>query len=127
MYSCLGHFIPAGTKLHPFYFEMHHDETFWGDPFTFRPERFIAEDGSLIPGDHHLRKHLMAFGNGPRVCVGEAFAVKRLFVFTTTLVQAFDLDFGEKIVSCDCRKYDLSVMMSQPPYGIKLIPRKVNY
>lgn len=35
------------------------DETFWGDPNVFRPERFLSKDGQIVPTER-----LLTFGIG---------------------------------------------------------------
>ena len=121
-----GYHIPAGTIVIPLYWSLHHDEKFWNDPWVFRPERFLSEDGTLLPNDHSNRKHLMPFGAGTRSCVGEVFALKRLFVFATSLVQSFDLIPGEVVTSCDPRTYSFSNILRPMSYSIRLIPRDIN-
>jgi cytochrome P450 len=63
-----GYAVPAGTKVVPLFWALHHDESYWGDPWVFRPERFLDDGGRLVTLDHTNRKHLMAFGSGLRVC-----------------------------------------------------------
>ncbi len=83
--------IPKGTIVVINLWTLHHDETFWHDPDVFRPERFLDEDGQLLPPDHPNRKHLMPFGAGPRVCLGEVFAMTRLFLWTAAIVNKFEI------------------------------------
>ena len=44
---------------------MQHNDTVWGDPYIFRPERWIE--------DPDIRKYMMIFGHGTRVCVRSLF------------------------------------------------------
>ena len=81
--------IPKGTVFIINMWSLHHEKAFWGDPEKFRPERFLDEDGELLAADHPNRKHLVPFGAGPRVCVGEMFAMARLFLWTSALVNKF--------------------------------------
>ena len=118
-----GHHIPAGTIVAPLFWSLHHDEKFWNDPWEFQPERFLDDDGSLLPNDHPRRKHLMPFGAGTRVCIGEVFALKRLFVFATSLVQSFDLLPGKISSPCDSRTYSFAVILRPKPYSIRLVLR----
>ena len=106
---------------------LHNDETFWGDPKAFRPERFLDDSGNLLPPDNPHRKHLLPFGAGHRVCVGEVFAIKRLFIFATSLVQAFDLEPADEMVPCDNASLMDGVILSPKSYNVKLIKRKINF
>ncbi len=78
--------IPKGTIMMINTWALHHDESFWKDPEAIRPERFLDEEGQLLPPDHPNRKHVLPFGAGPRVCLGEVFARTRLFLWTTAVV-----------------------------------------
>ncbi len=83
--------IPKGTFVRVNIWTLHHDEEFWGDPDVIRPERFLDDDGQLVPPDHPNRKHLLPFGAGPRVCLGEVFAMTRLFLWTAAVINKFEI------------------------------------
>ena len=83
--------IPKGTSLIINAWTLHHDQSFWQDPAEIRPERFLDQDGNLLPPDHPNRKHLLPFGAGPRVCLGEVFAMTRLFLWTAAIVNKFEI------------------------------------
>ena len=119
-----GYKIPVGTTVVPLLPAVLHDKTFWGDPENFRPERFLDENSNLLLADHPIRKHMLQFGAGPRVCIGEAFALKRLFIFLTSIIQSFDLEPGsDLLVPCDYASYRNGGILFQQPYLIKLHPR----
>ena len=61
------HKIPAGTYVMLNLWGLHHDEELWDEPFTFKPERFLDEEGKLVPADHPNRRRLLPFGAGQRV------------------------------------------------------------
>ncbi len=86
--------IPAGTLVVANIWTLHHDEKFWGDPEVFRPERFLDNDGELVPPDHPNRKHLLPFGAGRRVCLGEVFAMTRLFLWSADAINKFEITPG---------------------------------
>ena len=115
--------LPAETPVICLVSALHHDESFWGDPKTFRPERFLDDNGDIIPAEDPRRKRLLPFGAGNRVCVGEAFAMKRLFIFVATLVQAFDLESAGDDVPCGYDSFIDGVVLSPQSYSVKLIPR----
>ncbi len=87
--------IPKGTDVMINTWALHHDESFWGDPDIFRPERFLDDVGELLPPDHPNRKQLLPFGAGPRVCLGEAFAMARLFLWTAAVVRKFKITVAQ--------------------------------
>jgi cytochrome P450 family 135 len=75
--------LPAGTKVYPGIALVHTREDLYGDPHTFRPERFL-EDGvesySWIP-----------FGGGIRRCIGAALAQAEMAEVLRVGVTALEL------------------------------------
>lgn len=47
--------VEPGTQVWTNFWAIHHDPEIWGDPWTFRPERFI-EDGELVKPSHITRR-----------------------------------------------------------------------
>lgn len=60
-----------------------YEESFWGDPDCFRPERFLTTDGL----DRSKCNRVVAFGIGRRKCVGEEIVRMSMFLLFTTLLQ----------------------------------------
>ena len=116
--------LPKGTNILPNVWSLHHDEKFWGDPWQFRPERFLDAQGMVLPADHENRKHLLPFGAGSRVCVGEVFAMTRMFLYIASVLQHFTIKPapGEK-VTCDPRDYILGIALSPPDFEVCFSPR----
>lgn len=82
----MGYDVPKGTFMVPGLYAFHNDKDLWGDPQTFRPERFLV-DGKLS-----LKKDIsLPFGAGKRLCAGETFARNTFFLFITALCQNFNL------------------------------------
>lgn len=46
--SINGYHIPKGIFGIVSIYSIHMNESFWGDPFTFRPERFLDGNGQII-------------------------------------------------------------------------------
>jgi len=87
---------------------VHHDETFWEDPYRFSPERFLdAESGQLVTPEDQRRRRLLSFSGGPRACPGERVAMARLFLAAVILVQRCIVlpDNCAPQVSCDPRTF----------------------
>ena len=120
-----GYTVPAGTIVVPLLTAILHDEKVWGDPEVFRPERFLDEKGNLLPADHPTRKHMLQFGAGTRVCVGETFALKRLFILLVSIVQSFDIrEAAGTLVPCNFASHKNGGILSQQPYAVKLVARQ---
>ncbi len=118
--------IPKGTTFIINMWSLHHEKAFWRDPEKFRPERFLDEDGEFLVADHPNRKHLLPFGAGPRVCIGEVFAMARLFLWTSALVNEFIITTGS---GCDPewmdpdRHEEDSVVLRPLPCDVIFTPR----
>ncbi|KAM3864810.1 cytochrome P450 2U1 [Diretmus argenteus] len=85
-----GYTIPKGTVIVPNLWSVHRDPTVWDDPDTFKPARFLDDEGKL------LRKEcFIPFGIGRRVCMGEQLAKMELFLMFTSLMQAFKFSLPE--------------------------------
>ena len=69
-----GHVIPAGSGLVASTERLGRDPTAWGpDPDAFCPERFLPGHPSFRPPE--AGRAYMAFGAGPRSCVGQQLAL----------------------------------------------------
>lgn len=132
-----GHKVPRDTEVLCNLWAVMHDETLWDEPWRFRPERFLTEDGSaVVPPEHPNRRHLIAFGAGPRHCIGEVFALSRLFLIVTSLLRDFDLlrpghddrrgtaaaADEAQLVPCDPRSYSLGIALYPQSYKLRLVP-----
>ncbi|XP_076179803.1 cytochrome P450 enzyme phantom [Ptiloglossa arizonensis] len=78
--------VPKGTMLVPMQWAVHTDPAYWKDPLEFRPERFLAEDGSFFKPEAFL-----PFQIGKRVCLGEELARMMLFLFASRILRALKL------------------------------------
>ena len=78
--------IPGGTKLFISILGMHHDPAFWGkDANEFNPGRF--SEGIAKAAKHPFA--YLPFGTGPRICVGQNFAVMEAKVVLAMVLQRF--------------------------------------
>jgi len=75
--------FPKGTVVVPFFFGVHRDKNLWEDATSFRPERFI-EDTRLAKS-----KKYFPFGAGPRMCIGNSFALAEISYFLHYFFQIF--------------------------------------
>ena len=115
--------IPAGTEVIPHLWSIHHSEDLWQEPFHFDPNRFLDSSGKLVGPDHPNRKHVMAFGAGHRVCVGEVFAMSRMFLILSRLVQTFHVlpeTTVNKQPSCDPRDMIFGSVLASKDFKVRL-------
>jgi cytochrome P450 len=59
--------IPEGTNIGVNTYSMHHNEAYFPEPWTFRPERFL-EEGDCVCSD--IKTAFMPFSFGSRGCAG---------------------------------------------------------
>ncbi|BFZ07290.1 hypothetical protein BsWGS_10329 [Bradybaena similaris] len=125
-----GMTIPKNTMIliNMWYFQ--HNEDIFEDPWRFKPERFLDNQGRLLPIDHPVRKSVLAFGAGLRSCPGEIFARSRVFMFLTNILQKYDVLPPEngKLVPADFNTDSDEVkgfIRQVQPFKCRLQPRHV--
>ena len=104
---------------------IHHDKKVWGDPWNFRPERWLDSNGELLSHDHDLRKAWVAFSIGRRACPGETLAETRIFLYLTNVLQKFEIEppSSERIPNVDPRSYAPGGAIRVEKYLCKARPR----
>ena len=63
---------------------LHRNEKYWDEPLKFMPERFAPEKRSAI--DKYV---YFPFGGGPRICIGNNFAMLEMQLILITLYRRF--------------------------------------
>lgn len=94
-----GYDIPANAEifLSPYVTQRHPD--FWDNPDDFDPDRFAPERSADRP-----RFAYFPFGGGPRVCIGNNFAMVEAQLVIATIAQTYRLCLGpEQRVEPDVR------------------------
>ena len=127
LYTCKlsKYTIPKDTEIWTNLWSLHHDEKLWDEPFTFKPERFLDAGGQLVPADHPNRRNTMPFGAGLRVCVGEVFALSRMFLITARILQNFTILPEASLKeqpSCDPRDMQNGLVLFPPPFKVRMVP-----
>lgn len=86
-----GFLIPKNTTILPNISSVNFDPEIFPDPYKFKPERFLSEDGQSVLKSEKL----IPFSLGPRSCLGETVAMAELFLYLTTLMQNFEFRAAE--------------------------------
>jgi cytochrome P450 len=81
------HFIPAGTNVLMSQWVVHRDGRWFDDPLTFNPDRWANGLASRLP-----KYAYFPFGGGPRVCIGNAFAMFEATLLLAMVAERFTLE-----------------------------------
>jgi len=81
-----GYAIAKGSTIAISTYVMHHDPKLYVDPERFDPERFSPENEAKLPKYAYL-----PFGAGPRVCIGNSFAMMEARLILLTVLQHYQL------------------------------------
>lgn len=81
-----GHRLPARTLVRVTPWVLHRDPRWFPQPLAFQPERWL--DGSA---DAAPRGAYLPFGVGPRVCLGQHFALMEMTLVAAMLLQRLHL------------------------------------
>jgi cytochrome P450 len=74
-----------GTIFMLYLYGLHHDEQHWANAEQFVPERFV-QDPQLLKS-----KSFFPFGAGPRMCIGNNFAITEMCFFVAAFLQQFNI------------------------------------
>lgn len=78
--------FPKDTIVILFYYGLHRDKKFWEDPAAFMPERFLKDKGAK-----DKQKAFYPFGAGPRLCIGNSFAMAEMTLFLQAMIRRFNI------------------------------------
>lgn len=78
-----GRVIPGGALVIISPYVVHRDERLWPEAEAFKPERFLGE---AVP-----RLGYLPFGGGPRLCIGNTFALVEGALILATVAQRYRL------------------------------------
>ncbi len=108
-----GYFVPKGTQLSLVQWVVQRDPRWYDRPEEFRPERWDNDLARRLP-----RGAYFPFGDGPRICIGNQFAMMETVLILATIAQRYRLELAPG--------YVLDLMPSvtlRPKHGVRLVVR----
>lgn len=90
-----GCLIPKGTNVLMSQWIVHRDPRWFEDPLTFNPDRWTDNLAGRIP-----KYAYFPFGGGPRICIGNMFAMLEAVLLLSTILPRFKitLDPTQRVV-----------------------------
>jgi cytochrome P450 len=102
--------IPRGSTVIVYVYGAHHAPRYWENPESFNPERFIK-------GSEKLRTPFtyLPFGGGPRVCIGNQYAMLQILMILNSLLRKYDFQLtpGQTIEA-------RPMVILRPKHGIRI-------
>lgn len=111
-----GHYVAAGAVVGVTAWVTHHDERYWHDAGSFKPERWIG-DGS---GDN--KDAFQPFSLGPRSCIGVNLAYLEIRIVLAKMVWMYDWELVNQDVELD-RDSRLRLLWKTPKVIVRYHPR----
>ena len=103
-----GYFVPEGTDLQMSQWVVHHDPRWYEQPLEFRPERWAGGLEKRLP-----KYAYFPFGGGPRMCIGNNFALMEAPLILATIAQHYRLQVLE------APRLEPSITL-RPKHGLKV-------
>ena len=78
--------FPKGTIIALYYYGLHRNERYWKDASSFKPGRFLEQSN-----EKERTRAFFPFGAGPRMCIGNNFAMAEMAIFVQAFIHKFEV------------------------------------
>ena len=106
-----GHPVGRGTMVVIAPYVLHRHRLLWDRPDQFDPSRFLPDVRDKID-----RYAYLPFGAGPRICIGNGFALQEATIVLATIMHGFDLQ-----LSPDHAVWPLQRVTLRPAGGLPMV------
>jgi len=117
-----GYFLPKGYSVMANVYAMTHNEAVYPDPFSFKPERFLDENGKMKPDSR-----IFAYGFGRRICAGKDVASNFMWLVIISFLTSFNIgkakDESGNEIEIDHTYHDVGVISHKKPFKCSITPR----
>lgn len=86
------YFLKKGTIVGISIYELHRSVSYWEDPNEFIPERFIEDN------QRHKSGYYLPFGAGPRLCIGNDFAIFEMILVINEIIKKYDITTNNDVI-----------------------------
>ncbi|KAF9468079.1 cytochrome P450 [Collybia nuda] len=118
-----GMYIPAGSVVMGNTWAILHDESVYPEPFEFKPERFLRQNGKQLPPDPAI---VGAFGFGRRICPGRHFAMDAAWIAIASILACFKIskavDENGNVIE-PAIAYTDGLVIHPKPFKLQITPR----
>jgi cytochrome P450 len=103
--------IPGGSTVIVYVYGAHHAPRYWESPESFDPERFIKKANEKLRTPFTY----LPFGGGPRVCIGNQYAMLQILMILSDLLRRYDFELtpGQMIEA-------RPMVILRPKHGIRM-------
>lgn len=102
-----GYHFKKGTIIGASIYELHRNKKYWDNAQAFNPERFFENNRK------HVMPYYMPFGAGPRMCIGNNFAMYEMILTVKAILEKFD-------ITANNSKIKVNPLITLKPVGVKV-------